>query len=243
VKAIRTNIPLVIIILLTVLFIVGQIIQYDKLSAISRSLILPIATTIYFIKVKKRSTYFSLFLVIFSLSELIGILDGVVLPHTYIFYIVNSICILAYICLIIDILTRIKSSPDFKGFFTKYTVHAAVLVMFAVYLVVLLGEIMKPHLDTMEYTISMVYSSVIMTLLTVSLLNFICNDTKKAFLLFLASVCIVFSEIVQIAYYYLSETHLLSIIYSLLLVAAFCLFYKQGFLKKEANKNLNLFKA
>ena len=144
--------------------------------------------------------------------------------------------------MIIDILTQIKESPDYKGFFSKYTIHIAVLVMFAVYLVILLGEIMKPHLDRMEYTVSMVYSSAIMALLTVSLLNFICNDTKKAFILFLASMCIVFSEIVQIAYFYLTKTYGLGVIYSLLLVVAFYLFYKQGFLKKEANRSLNLFK-
>ena len=72
--------------------------------------------------------------------------------------------------------------------------------------------------------------------------NLICNDTRKSLILFLASMCIVFSEIVQIAYYYLSETSGLSNIYSLLLVAAFYLFYRQGFLQKEANQSLKLFK-
>lgn len=216
--------------------------QYDVLSNTTRSLILPLATTFYFLKVEKRSVYFTLFLIIFSLSELIGLLIYSV-PNNFIFYIGNLLCIVGYICLIIDILTQIKDSPDYKGFFLKYTIHIAVLVMFAVYLVILLGEIMSPHLDRVEYTVSMVYSTAIMALLTVSLLNFICNDSKKALILFLASMCIVFSEIVQIAYYYLSETYGLSLIYSLLLVMAFYLFYKQGFLKQEANKNLNLFKS
>lgn len=215
--------------------------QYDVLSIKVRSLILPLATAMYFFKVKKRSIYFSLFLVVFSFTELLGLIRHSV-PNSYIFYIGNSLSILGYICLILDILTQIKKSLDYKRFFLKYTIHIAVLVMFAVYLIVLLGEIMNPHLDRMQYTISMVYSTAIMTLLTVSLLNFICNDNKKAFILFLASMCIVFSEIVQIAYYYLSNTYWLSIIYSLLLVLAFYLFYKQGFLKKEANINLNLFK-
>ena len=240
-KITKTHTLMAIIGLLTILFIVGQIMQFDVLSNSARSLVLPFATALYFIKVKKRSFYFTAFLLIFSISELIGLFVFMI-SKSVMFYITNSLYIIGYIFLILEVLTHIKESPDYKGFFTKYAIHMAVLIMFAVYLVILLGEIMKPHLNRMEYTVSMVFATAIMTLLTVSLLNFICNDNKKTLLLFLASMCIVFSEIVQIAYYYLSQSYALSVIYSLLLVVAFYLFYKHGFLKKDANRNLNLFK-
>ncbi len=241
-KVTRAYILLAIIILLTILFIVGQMLQYDAVSNAARSLILPFATTLYFIKVRDRSFYFSSFLILFSLSELMGLWIDVI-PNIYMFYIGNSLYILAYILLIIEVLGYIKRSPDYKNFFIKYALHIAILTMFAIYLVVLLAEIERPHMDNFEYALSMVYNSVIMSLLTISLLNFICNDTKRAFILFLATMCIVFSEIVQVAYFYLSDTYTLGLVYSLLLVVAFYLFYRQGFLKQEANRNLNLFKS
>lgn len=235
---------MVLIILLTIVFIACQLLQHNDLSNSARSLILPLATALYFIKVKNGNFYFKAFLLIFSASELMGLFMDTI-PNVYMFYIGNSLYIIGYIFLILEVLKYIKESPDYRTFFAKYAIHMAVLIMFAVYLVILLADIMKPHLNRTEYAVSMLYSSIIMTLLTVSLLNFICNDTKRSLILFLGSMAIVFSEIVQIAYFYISDSksYGLGVIYSLLLVVAFYLFYRQGFLEKEANKSLNLFKS
>lgn len=231
-----------IVILLTIIFIASQVMEYENLSNYSRSLVIPLATAFYFIKIKDRSFYFSLFLFTFSLSELMGLVINIIDPDiTY--YLGNSLYILAYVFLVLEVLRSIKRSPDYKNFFTKYALHMAVLAMFAIYLVKVLSDIVGPWMNRPEFAVEMVYNTVIMFLLTVSLLNFICNDTKKSLIMFLGSICIVFSEIVQVAYFYLSETYVLGIIYSVLLIMAFYFFYRHGFLKQEANKNLNVFKS
>ncbi len=230
-----------IVLLLTITFIVSQVLEYESLSDFARSLIIPLATVFYFIKIKDRSFYFSAFLCAFSLSELMGL--GVnTIPPDFTYYVGNGLYILAYIFLVLEVLRSIKRSPDYNGFFTKYALHMAILVMFAIYLVKVLADIEGPIMNRTEYALEMAYNSIIMLLLTASLLNFICNDTKKSLIMFLGSICIVFSEIVQVAYFYLLNTYVLGIIYSILLLLAFFFFYRHGFLKQEANKNLNLFK-
>jgi len=216
--------------------------EYEYLSNFSRSLIMPLATVFYFIKIKNRSFYFSAFLCAFSLSELMGLWVNTI-PADFTYYVGNSLYILAYIFLVLEVLRSIKRSADYKNFFTRHALHMAVLAMFAIYLVILLADIEGPLMNRTEFALEMAYNSIIMFLLTVSLLNFICNDTKKSLIMFLGSICIVFSEIVQVAYFYLSNTYALGIIYSILLILAFYFFYRHGFLKQEANNNLNLFKS
>jgi len=240
-KIIKTHILFAIVIILTIIFIVSQIMEYEGLSNYTRSLVIPLATVFYMVRIKDRNFYFSAFLWTFSLSELMGLwVETLPLDLTY--YLGNSLYILAYIFLVLEVLASIKRSPDYKGFFTKYALHMAVLAMFAIYLVKVLADIQGPIMNRIEYAMEMAYNSIIMFLLTVSLLNFICNDTKKSLIMFLGSICIVFSEIVQVAYFYLANTYVLGIVYSFLLILAFYFFYRHGFLKKESNKNLNLFK-
>jgi hypothetical protein len=212
------------------------------MSRVSRSLIIPLATVVYFLKVKSRSFYFSTFLVVFSISELLDLFVNHI-SGNFMFYLGNALYILGYIFLVIEVLGYIRNSADYRSFFKKYALHVAVLSMFGIYLVVLLAEIERPHMNIWEYSLSMVYNSIILLLLTLTTLNFICSDTQKSLILFLATLCIVFSEIVQIAYYYLAESYGLHITYTVLLVIAFYLFYRQGIMHPSKNKSLNMFKT
>jgi len=240
-KITKTHILISIVILLTITFVVSQIMEYENLSNYARSLIIPLATVWYILKIKDRSFFFSTFLYTFSLSELMGLWVNTI-PPDIMYYGGNILYILAYIFLVLEVLRSIKRSPDYKNFFAKYALHMAVLIMFAIYLIKVLADISGPKMNRTEYGLEMAYNSIIMFLLTVSLLNFICNDTKKSLIMFLGSICIVFSEIVQVAYFYLSNTYVLGIVYSILMIIAFYFFYRHGFLKQEANNNLNLFK-
>jgi hypothetical protein len=73
-----------------------------------------------------------------------------------------------------------------------------------------------------------VYNIVIMLLLTMALVNYISRDSKKAMNLLIGSLCIVFSEVIQVAYFYVSERIVFGVVYSVLLVLAFTLFYIQS---------------
>jgi len=241
-KITKEYLLLYVIAFLTALFIAGEVLGYEAISRTARALIIPSATVVYFLKVKNKSFFFSGFLLLFSSSELMDLWVNSI-PNLYMFFIGNILYILGYILLIIEVLGYIKQSPDYKNFFVKYALHLAILLMFAVYLVILLAEIERPYMDNWEYSLSMLYNSLILLLLTLATLNFICSDTQKSLILFLATLCIVFSEIVQVAYYYLAESYVLNIAYTVLLVLAFYLFFRQGVLKPSKNKDLNLFKT
>ncbi len=67
-----------------------------------------------------------------------------------------------------------------------------------------------------------------MLLLTVTVINYMNRHTKKAMNLLVGAICIVFSEVIQVAYYYVSNENILSVMYSVLLVFAFFFFYLQS---------------
>ena len=79
-----------------------------------------------------------------------------------------------------------------------------------------------------------------MLLLTVTLVNYISKDAKKAMNLLLGSLCIVFSEVIQVAYFYVSDINILGVVYSILLIIAFFFFYLQSSMAYEKKKNYEI---
>ncbi|MBT8303110.1 MAG: hypothetical protein KJP09_01460, partial [Bacteroidia bacterium] len=169
-KITKEYLLLYVIVSLTALFVVGGAFGFEAISVAARALIIPSATVVYFLRVKNKSFFFSGFLLLFSLSELMDLWVNSI-PNLYMFFIGNTLYILGYIFLVIEVLGYIKKSPDYKNFFAKYALHLAILLMFAVYLVILLAEIERPYMDNWEYTLSMLYNSIILLLLTLATLN------------------------------------------------------------------------
>ena len=66
---------------------------------------------------------------------------------------------------------------------------------------------------------------------SVALIDYMYRNDNKSMLFLLGSICIVFSEIIQLAYYYILEDKNLGFIYSFFLVVAFVFFYLQSQLK------------
>jgi hypothetical protein len=87
----------------------------------------------------------------------------------------------------------------------------------------------------LDYSIEVFYNIVVMLLLTVTLVNYISRDSKKAMNLLIGSLCIVFSEVMQVAYFYVSEKNVLNVTYSVLLIFAFCFFYIQAGMNYSRN--------
>jgi len=94
-------------------------------------------------------------------------------------------------------------------------------------------KILNEYVSGIELSLELLYNIFILSLLTVSLLNYFYRDDKKAMILFLGSLCISFSEVIQIAYYYIVDRQLLNVTYSMLLILAFYLFYVQSKLEYE----------
>ena len=79
-----------------------------------------------------------------------------------------------------------------------------------------------------------------MLLLSIALVNYISRDSKKAMNLLIGALCIVFSEVIQVAYFYVSEKIILGVVYSVLLVLAFTLFYIQSSMSYSKSKKYEI---
>ena len=219
----KSKILIGLVVLLSTLFIVFQYNNNVVLSTMVRALIVPMISLLYFLNVKKRSIFFTIFLVLFSISE-VTVLFSSYFPYQSEYFVGNSLYILAYIFLIYEILRDL----DFAYLFKNFTIHLLVLSTLNIYVIYVLLKIEDPFVIGFEFVIEFVYNIVTLFLLSISLLNYFCKDNRKSLLLFLGSICIVFSEVIQIAYYYIAQKNLLNFSYSVLLILAFCFYYYQS---------------
>ncbi len=226
----KTKILIGFIVLFCMLFTAFEISGSETLSIVSRALIVPNITVLYFIRYRPKLCCFAMFLVLFSLAELISVTDLIPyvsknLPYAVFYYTCNGLYVLAYLCLVFDIVKSLNLKRVVKNFF----VHLLVLGFLNGYLLYVLFNIINPYLVNIgERIIELLYTIAILLVLSASLINFLYKDTRKSLLLFLGSLCIVFSEVIQIAYLYISKKDLLDVFYTTLLVLAFFLFYRQA---------------
>ncbi len=229
-----------IIIVLTISFIGFQIFQLDLIGGIVRGLILPLLTVLYCISGNSKSSHFFYFLLFYALAEFTGVFSYFayysVVVDNFLYYGGNLAYITAYIFLILEVFKSI----NLKSVIKRFPVHIIILLVLDIYSVYLVSEIAVKSdflYGILDYSIEIIYNIVIMLLLTVTLINYISRDSKKAMNLLLGSLCIVFSEVMQVAYFYVSDKNILNITYSVLLIFAFCFFYIQSnmsYLRNEA---------
>lgn len=216
------------IILLCMLFVVFHFNGSYWKAEVARSFIIPFITVLYLIKKKDKSAYFTLFLVAFSLSDILSLFSfNVFFDLSY--YIGNSLYIVAYLALTYEIILSIKM----KHIFNHFKLHVLVLIFLNIYANYVLLEIEQEFVSGLEIGIELAYNIFTLLLLSVSLLNYLYRDDNKAFILFLGSLCIVVSEVIQIAYFYISDNSLLNVSYSLLLILAFIFYYIQSKLEYD----------
>lgn len=231
-----------IIIVLTVSFVGLQIFQQELSAPFVRGLILPLLTVLYCISGKSKSNYFFYFLLFYSFSEFSNVFSYFAyysITVDYTLYYGGNLCyIIAYIFLILEVLKSI----NYKSVIKRFPVHIIILLILDIYSVYLVSEIAvkSDYLTGMlDYTIEVVYNIVVMLLLTVTLINYISRDSKKAMNLLLGALCIVFSEVMQVAYFYVSDKNILNVTYSVLLIFAFCFFYIQSNMSYSRNEAYN----
>ena len=218
-------------------FIVLEINGNYELALNFNLLIAPLISVLYFLNVKDKSVFFSLFLICYSLPGIIIILiDNIAFidlqQHT-INRCGNGLYILSYLFLIVEIGKLIC----FKYAIKKLKFYILILVALNNYFLYVLQNIINPNLNgVVDYYLELSYNIVVITLLSIALINYFCRNNKKALFLFFGSLCIVFSEVIDIAYIYVEQGINLNIISTTLIVIAFYFFYKQSSLpdaKKE----------
>jgi hypothetical protein len=202
------------------------------------SFIVPLITVIYLFFVKRKSTLFLWFLIAYSLSDILGIvIDNISLENSNLFdfeyYFGNGLYILAYIFLVI----KIGKSLSFNHVLKHFKLHLVVLSVLNIYLLYVLQNIISPNLvlDS-DFYLELVYNLVIILLLSVALLNYFYRDNRKSLYLFLGALCIVFSEVMDIAYIYITQRCLLNFLGTTLALCAFYFFYQQSKLLNLASE-------
>ena len=108
--------------------------------------------------------------------------------------------------------------------------------MLNVYLLYVLHNIIKPNLTSeSDFYMEFLYNVVMITLLSFALLNYFYRDNKKSLYLFLGALCIVFSEVMDIAYIFIAQRSLLNFLATTLALGAFYFFYQQSKLLNTIN--------
>ncbi len=213
---------------LSIVFLGLQLMEYEMYASITRALLIILITILYYHQVQTSRSYFFMFLVTFSIAEIMGLSNYFIKidPNTsfdYNYYFGNGLYILSYIFLIIKVL----KSMNIREVVTKLPAHIVILVVLEIFCVSIVTETTKGQLSIYQYTLEFLYNAVIMTLLTVSVINYIHKVDKKAMNLLIGSIFIVFAEIIQLAYFYVLEINILNVLCSLFLVIAFLFLYLQ----------------
>jgi hypothetical protein len=220
----------VVLLLLGGSFVALQGFAFEVEAAAVSSVTLILLTVLYCRWTTNKTKYFFWFLVTFTLSHALSFasyyfIDIRVGQVDYVYYIANLLYILAYVFLILKIVTIL----DLKVVFSELLIPIIVLIILDIFCVYIVSGTTENVLEIYEYALEFLYNTVVMALLSVSLINYMYRNDNKSMLLLLGSICIVFSEIIQLAYYYiLLEDSTLGFTYSFFLVMAFLFFYLQS---------------
>ena len=190
---------LIFTIVLAIVFIGLQIFNLHEVADYVWPIILPFLTISYYLVNKDRTSNFFYFLLFFSIGELSS-LFGYYAKDSYfidslLYYVGNSLFIIAYIFLILEIL----KSMNIKNVFNRFTTYILILAALDIYSIILVTDIAikSDYLQGFfDYLTEIAYNTVIMLLLSITLINYISRHTKKAMNLLLGALSIVFSEVI-----------------------------------------------
>ncbi len=139
---------------------------------------------------------------------------------------------MAYLAFSYEILLSISKKHILKYF----KAHVIVLGIVNIYANYVLIKFQSDYVSSIDYIMELFYNVSTTILVSVSLLNYFYRDDKKALILFLGSLAIAVSEVIQIVYYYLmdgTDAHILNVSYSLFLILGFYFYYVQSKLEYE----------
>ena len=97
------------------------------------------------------------------------------------------------------------------------------------YLIYVLQVIVKPNISIdIDYYFELIYNIVTLLLLSIALLNYFYRDNHKSLYLFLGVLCLVFSEVIDIAFIYVAQRSILNFLATTLSLGAFYFLYQQS---------------
>lgn len=230
------------LIVLSIVFLWFIVIDNDVLASGFRAALIISFVVLYVTQVSTKNKYFLLFLIFYGLAQLLDFLSYFILINLtsrvdYIYFIGNGLNILAYSLLILKVL----KSMDIKDVVIKLPAHIVILVVLDIFCVTIVTDTAREALTIYEFSLEFLYNTVIMTLLTIVVINYIHKVNKKAMNLLLGSLFIVFSEMIQLAYFYVIEDKvILNVFCSVFLIIAFFFLFLQA--SMEDSEELSTYK-
>lgn len=220
------------LVIFSVLFIGLQVMKYEMYASFVRAAIVILFTVLYCNQTSTKYNYFFLFLATFALADIIGLsfwfIELTASSFDYTYYICNSLYMMSYVFLIFMVLKNM----NLRDVIIKLPAHIVILVVLDIFCVTIVTDTTKQELSIYQYTLEFIYNAVIMSLLTLSVINYIYKVDKASMNLLIGSLFIVFFEMIQLAYYYVLEINVLNVLCSLFLVIAFIFFYLQEILEE-----------
>jgi hypothetical protein len=218
----------VILIVLSTCFVALEALTYGMEAAGVSSFMLVLLMFMYCRVTKNKQKLFFSFLIVFTISHVLGYLSWY-LPYDenaidYSYYLSNLLYIISYGFLIALVIKEM----NFKQILSQFSITIIILIILNVFCVTLVTDTARGALTLPEYTLEFMYNAVVMILLSVSLINYMHRDDNKSMLFLVGSIFLFFSEMMQLAYYYISYSTNLGAIYSTFLVLAFTFFYLQS---------------
>ena len=113
----------------------------SSIFSILELLVVPVLTVFYFISRKERSLFFSLFLVSYSISDILHIIDGDNLSET-LYFICNTLYVFAFLFLLFEVFKTL----NLKILLKKFLVQTIILLVLVIYLFTVLCGIIDPIL-------------------------------------------------------------------------------------------------
>ena len=232
----KFNIVSLILVVLVVLIMAGRIFNFLEIANYAWIVVFPLLTYLYFCHAKGRNIFFGFFLIAFSIVEILKIIFDT--SNALAYYTANCLNIVAYASLVIFLVQDIKTERLFK----EFKLHLFILFVFNAYIIYVLNQMIMQDEDlvvnSIDFVIEVTYNVLILLVLSLSLIHYLYHDSKQGLLLFLASVCIVFSEMVQVAYLFISSAQLLHISYSVLMGLGFYFLYIYIKIKHTEDKEM-----
>ena len=225
------------IVIAYLLFITLDLGDYGEYAHMIASSILPLIAFLYTVSIKRKPLFFSLFIYLFALSDFASFFNEF-MPGNSDYYVGNTLYILSYACLLIEILRSI----NFKSVWKNFRFHMFVLSFFCVYALYELQDIIVKRSGANHF-LEFMYNGILVSLLCSAILHYFYRDDKKSLYLLIGSGLIVSYEVIGIAYLYLTKTCILNMISTTFLLLAFYFLYQQTRMtysnKKQSNYIIN----
>ena len=222
---------------MSVMFLAFQTTDHEKWAAGIRALAMVLLTTLYLIGNRQKSILFSSFLVVFTIADIFNFIsfnEGTSLSdaqYKMFYFFINILYIFAYSLLIL----RIFSTLNVKAVFKKFPLQIFLLIVLGIFCVHYVSVTVKGAdlLSGSEYALEMAYNAIIVFLMCLALINYMYRDDQKAIHILIGSIFIVFSEVLQLAYFYVAPFNIVNVMCSVFFVLAFLFLYMQSRLKHQ----------